>query len=79
MQMTEVTTMSDERARAEVQAALARAGLRASPEQLARFMKTHQHMQARLALLRRQLDPSVPPVLVFPASAWAALETPDGT
>ena len=71
--------MSEDQAEVEVQAALARAGLRVTPEQVARFVKTHRHMQARLGLLRRQLDSTVPPVLVFPAAALAAPETPDGT
>ncbi len=77
--MNESTTMSDEQAEVEVKAALSRAGLGASPQQVERFVKTHKHMQARLALLRRQLDPDVIPVLVFPAATWAALEIPDGT
>ena len=69
--MNDETQMPEDRAEAEVRAALARAGLQATPEQVTRFVKTHRHMQARLARLQRQLDPGVPPMLVFPAAALA--------
>jgi hypothetical protein len=69
--MTDDPTLSEAQAEVQVQAAVDRAGLRVSAEQLARFVKTHRHMQARLAVLRSQLDPSVPPALVFPAAAVA--------
>jgi hypothetical protein len=72
--VTDIVLMSEEQAEAEVRAALERAALRVSPEQLARLVKTYRHMQARLALLRRHLEPGVAPVLVFPAAAFAQSE-----
>jgi hypothetical protein len=66
--------MPEAQAEAEVRAALERAELRVTPEQLARLVKTYRHMRARLALLRRHLEPGVPPVLVFPAAVLAQSE-----
>jgi hypothetical protein len=72
--VTDIVSKSEGQAEVEVRAALERAGLQANSEQLMRLVKTYRHMDARLAVLRRHLDPDVPPVLVFPAAVFAPSE-----